>query len=307
VSAFPLTTVTLLQGGVDAALALIPSAAGVGQVLAAGERNLVIGRPSNLRRWAAGHLGRARPVKPAPGKLPPRPPTDLTPIAVAIAYVKTTSPFGQRLAFERLMARHVPLSKRRDLKRPAYLRLDPDQRFPRLVIQPTPDGGHVFGPFRDRRAATRARDALYKRFRIRDCDFGFKDAPDLPDGLAADVARALEGSTEITEIPGWVRRAEGRSLVVERGRAGLEVYPIVGGGVIEEAAVAATLDGLEQSIDTLAWTCVAEPRDDTPWLNAWRHGKRSGVEIPIAAGETAAAIAARIRAAVGSPEAPVVG
>jgi len=298
VSTFPLTTVTL-QGGVDAALALIPSGAGVGQILAEGERNLVIGRPSNLRRWAAGHLGRARPVKPVPGKLPPRPPTDLTPIAVAIAYVKTTSPFGQRLAFERLMARYVPLSKRRDLKRPAYLRLDPDQRFPRLVIQPTPGGGHVFGPFRDTRAATRARDALYKRFRIRPCDLGFKPAPDLPDGLAADIARALEGSAEVAEIPPWVRRADGRSLVVERGGEGLEVYPIVGGGVIEEAAVAVPLDDLEPSIDALAWTCVAEARDDTPWLNAWRHGKRSGVEIPIAPGETPAAIAARIREVVG--------
>ena len=51
-STFPLTTVTL-QGGVDAALALIPTAPGVGQILAAADRNLVIGRPSNLRRWAA--------------------------------------------------------------------------------------------------------------------------------------------------------------------------------------------------------------------------------------------------------------
>ena len=298
-STFPLTTVTL-QGGVDAALALIPSGAGVGQILAEGERNLVIGRPSNLRRWAAGHLGRARPVKPVPGKLPPRPATDLTPIAVAIAYMKTTSPFAQRLAFERLMARYIPLSTRRDLKRPAYLRLDPDQGFPHLVIQHTPGGGDVFGPFRDTRAATRARDALYKRFHLRPCDFDFKPAPELPASLTADVARALEGSAEVAEIPPWVRRADGRSLVVEHRRDGLEVYPIVGGGVIEEAAVAVPLDDLEPSIDGLAWTCVAEPRDDTPWLNAWRHGKRSGVEIPIAAGEAAAAIAARIREVVGA-------
>jgi hypothetical protein len=297
VGTFPLTTVAL-QGGVDAALALIPPAAGVGQILADGERNLVIGRSANLRRWAAGHLGRARPVKAAPGKLPPRPPTDLTPIAVAVAYVKTTSPFGQRLAFERLMARYVPLSKRRDLKRPAYLRLDPDERIPRLVIQPTPDGDHVFGPFRDTRAATRARDAIYKHFRIRPCDFDYRAAPELPPTLAADIARALEGKAEVTEIPAWVGRAGGRSLVVERGRDGLEVYPIVGGGVIEEAAVAVTPDGLEPALDALAWTCVAEPRDDTPWLNAWRHGKRTGVEIPIAAGETAAAIASRVRRAM---------
>ena len=101
----------------------------------------------------------------------------------------------------------------------------------------------MFGPFRDTRAATRARDALYKHFRLRPCDFDFKPAHDLPDGLVADVARALDGSGEVAEIPAWVRRAGGRSLVVERGRAGLEVYPIVGGGVIEEAAVAATPDG----------------------------------------------------------------
>ncbi len=157
----------------------------------------------------------------------------------------------------------------------------------------------MFGPFRDTRAATRARDALYKHFRLRDCDFDFKPAHDLPDGLVADVARALDGSGEVPEIPAWVRRAGGRSLVVERAGAGLEVYPIVGGGVIEEAAVAATPEGLEPSIDALAWTCVAEPRDDTPWLNAWRHGKRTGVEIPVAPGEPAAAITARIREVVG--------
>jgi len=163
---------------------------------------------------------------------------------------------------------------------------------------PTPDGGDVFGPFRDTRAATRARDALYKHFRIRDCDFGFKPERDLPDGLAADVARALDGAGDVPEIPPWVRRAEGRSLVVERGRDGLEVYPIAGGGVIEEAAVAVTPDGLEQSIDGLAWTCVAEARDDTPWLNAWRHGKRSGVEILLRDDEDAASVAARVRQAL---------
>jgi hypothetical protein len=300
VSTLALTTVALQQGGVDAALALIPTARGVGQILAEGERNLVIGRPSNLRRWAAGHLGRARPVKAVPGKLPPRPPTDLTPIAVAVAYVTTTSPFAQRLAFERLMARYVPLSKRRDLKRPAYLRLDPEGGYPHLVVQPTPDGGDVFGPFRDRRSATRARDALYKHFRIRPCDFDFKPAHDLPDGLVADVARVLDGRTEVPGIPAWVRRAGGRSLVVERGKGGvLEVYPIVGGSVVEEAAVEVAPEQLEQSIDGLATTGVTESRDDTPWLNAWRHGKRSGVEVSVAAGETPAAIAARIREVVG--------
>ena len=129
----------------------------------------------------------------------------------------------------------------------------------------------------------------------------------MPEGVAAEVARALGEPAGVDGIPTWVRRADGRSLIVEPGKAGVEIYPIAGGGVIEEAAVVAPLDTLEHSIDGLAWTCVACPRDDTPWLNAWRHGKRTGVEIPVTAGEDAASIAARIRAAVGSPEAPVVG
>jgi len=298
VSAFDLTTVALLPG-VDAALALVPPAPGVGQILAEGERNLVIGRPSNLRKWAATHLGRARVRTPAAGKLPARPPTDLTPIATAIAYLETTSPFGQRLAYERLMARYVPLASRRDLKRPSYLRLDVDHRFPHLLVQASADRGDVFGPFRDTRAAARARDALYKHFRIRPCDFDFAPATGLSDGLALEMARALSGAAGIAEIPGWVRRAGERSLIVERVKAGLELYPIAGGGVIEEAAVATALDALEPSIERMAWTCVAAPRDDTPWLNAWRYAKRSGVELPVAAGETAGAIAARIRVVVG--------
>jgi excinuclease ABC subunit C len=178
-----------LADGVDAALARIPPSPGVGQILAAGGHSLVIGRASNLRRWAAGHLGRARLPKAVPGKLPPRPPTDLTPIAVAVAYATTTSPFGQRLAFERLMAGHVPLSKRRDLKRPAYLRLDLDERFPRLAVQPSPAGAHVFGPFRDAKAAGKARDALYRRFRLRPCDFEFEPAADLALGLGCMLAQ----------------------------------------------------------------------------------------------------------------------
>ena len=297
-STLPLTTVPLPPGGVDAALALIPAAAGVGQILAEGGQSLVIGRPSNLRRWAAGHLGRARPAKAVAGKLPPRPrPTSPRSPSPSHAWT-TTSPFGQRLAYERLMARSVPLSKRRDLKRPAYLRLQPQNGYPHLVIESAADGP-VYGPFRDRRAAARARDAVYKHFRIRPCDFDFKPAPALPDGLAVDVARALDGAAEMAEIPAWIRRAGGRSLIVERGKAGLELYPVAGGGVIEEAMVAVAPEALEPAIAGLAWTGPAEPRDDTPWLNAWRHGKRTGVEVPMAADEPAAAVASRIRAVVG--------
>ena len=44
-----------------------------------------------------------------------------------------------------------------------------------------------------------------------------------------------------------------------------------------------------------AWSPPAEPRDDMPWLVPWLHGKRTGTYLEVAPGETAAAIAARLR------------
>ncbi len=301
-----LTTVTL-EGGVDVALAAIPAAAGVAQILAAGERDLVIGKASNLRRWAADHLGRARPKKAVPGKLPPRPPTDLTPVAAAVAWATTASAFGQRLAYERLMARYVPLSRRRDLKRPAYLRLDVSDRFPRIVVQPSAAGDGVFGPFRDSRAATRARDALLKASRLRACDLEFEPAPDLEAGLAcihaqvgscvapclvrvgeddyralaAQVAGVLDGAGERPpEVPPWVRRAGGRSVVVERVKGGIEAHAIAAGSVVDSVTVEG--EDVERAMAALSWDAPAGVTDDTPWLNAWRHGAHAGVEIPLA-------------------------
>jgi hypothetical protein len=294
-----LTTITLAHG-VDPALALIPAAPGVGQILADGERNLVIGRPANLRKWTAGHLGRARAPRTVPGKLPPRPPTDLTPIATAVAYAVTSSPFAQRLAYERLMARYVPLSKRRDLKRPAFLRLAPDGiGYPHLLVQSSREGPDVFGPFRDTRAATRARDALYKHFQVRPCDFDFNPASGLPAGLAADVARLLSGGGGVVEVPPWVGRGDSRSLVADRSRAGTEIFVIAGGSVIDGAMRTATPETLEAAIEPIVSTmrddgATVRP-DDTPWLNAWRHGKHTGIEIPIAANDSASDIAARLR------------
>ena len=320
-----LTTV-LLANGVDAALSALPKAAGVGQILADGGRNLVIGRPSNLRRWAADHLGRARPRKAAPGKLPPRPPTDLTPVAAAIAFAVTPSAFAQRLAYERLMARHVPLARRRDLKKPAYLRLDPGERFPRFVVQSSPEGEGVFGPFRDSRAAARARDALLKRFRLRSCDLEFEPAPQLAEGLAclhaqvgscvapclvrvpeedyralaADVARALEGAAgRPAEVPPWVARAGGRSIVVERVEDGLELHPIAAGRVLEARV---TQEGeLEPALAAIAWRPPADAVDDTPWLNAWRGASHTGVEVLLPSGGAESEAASRVREALQRP------
>jgi hypothetical protein len=321
VSAPALTTVTL-GDGVDAALAALPKAAGVGQILAAGGRNLVIGRASDLRRWAADHLGRARPRKAVPGKLPPRPPTDLTPVAAAVAYAVTPSPFAQRLAYERLMAAHVPLAKRRDLKKPAYLRLDVGERFPRLVVQPSPEGEGVFGPFRDSRAAARARDALMKRFRLRSCDLEFEPAPQLAEGLAClhaqvgscvapclvrvseDDYRALAGEVEALldgagerpkEVPPWVRRAGGRSLIVERVKDGVLVHPVAGGAVLDPVSAS----DAEAALRAVAWDTRGDAADDTPWLNAWRHGPRAGIEVPLGCDGDPDAAAARVREALG--------
>jgi hypothetical protein len=229
-----------------------------------------------------------------PGRLPKRPPTDLTPIAAAIAYVRTGSAFAQRLAFERLMERYVPLSKRRDLKRPAYLRVEDGDPLPRIVVQAEPEGSAVFGPFRDSRAATRVRDALDKHFRIRPCDFGFQAPVDVAPGLAADIARALGGQTPVAEIPAWVQRAGGRSLIVEAVKGGYQIHPVLAGTVLDAAAVVAAADGLESALAGLNWERVAGLLDDTPWLNAWRHGKHTGIEIRVAADEPVTALAARI-------------
>ena len=312
-----------LRDGVDAALERIPKTAGVGQILAEGGRNLVIGRPSNLRRWAADHLGRARPKKAVPGKLPPRPPVDLTPIAAAVAWAPTTSGFGQRLLYERLMARHVPLAKRRDLKRPAWLHLRLDARFPRLTIEAAP-AAHAYGPFRDRAAAARARDALHKRLRLRQCDVEFEPAADLALGLscihaqvescaapcltrvsgedylaiAREAAGLLAGEGERPkEVPAWIGPAGARSVVVERVGEALEVHPLAAGIVGDEAVVAGE-DALEAALAGLAWPEPEDGRDDTPWLNAWRHAPGRGVEVAARAGDTPAALAARIRDAV---------
>jgi hypothetical protein len=320
----PALTTVPLGGGVDAALSVLPRAAGVGQILAEGGRSLVIGRPSDLRRWAADHLGRARPRKPVPGKLPPRPPTDLTPVAAAVAFAVTPSPFAQRLAYERLMSSHVPPAKRRDLKRPAYLRLDPGERFPRLVVQASPEGEGVFGPFRDWRAAARARDALVRRFRLRSCDLVFEPAPQLAEGLAClhaqvgscvapclvrvpedgyralagEVAALLDGEGERPrDVPPWVRRTGGRSVIVERLTGAFELHPVAAGAVLE------AVNGGEvgAAVRGLSWAAPPGAPDDTPWLNAWRHAPHRGIEVPLRRGATPDEDVAQVTAALAGP------
>ena len=276
----------------------------MGQILGDEGRSLVIGRPASLRRWAASHLGAGRP--PRPGK---RPPTDLRPVARAISFTPTTSGFHQRLVFERVMSRHVPRSARRDLKPPAYLHLDPGERFPRLTIRSTAPAGArlpgLFGPFRNRHAAARAVAALHKLFPLRPCDYEFEPAGDLAlglgcvyaqvhtcaapcltrvtedayRGLAAEAAHFLAEPQQRAEetrswIPEWVTAADSRALVIEEAGDRVEIYPIVAGTVMEERAITCHPKDIEDVLGGMNWTGANETGHDRDWLAGWLYTPR---------------------------------
>lgn len=319
----PASTTITLAGDLTACLREIPAAAGVGQILGAEGRSLVIGRPAHLRRWAASHLGAGRPSRRAS-----RPPTDLRPVAAAVSCSVTTSGFQQRLVFERLMARHVPKGARRDLRPPAWLHLDPRERFPRVTVRSaTADRAGLFGPFRNRPAAARAVAALHKLFPLRPCDYAFEPAPDLALGLgcvyaqvrtcaapclarvgedayrglaaeaAAFLARPEARPREAAAwIPPWVSAADARALVVETGQDGIEIYPVAAGAVLEEEGLTTPAEDIEGSLQGLRWAPAAEPRDDAAWLSAWLHApRRTGRYVVV---DGAADPAARVRDAL---------
>jgi hypothetical protein len=309
VAATPLIFIPL-EPDLAAALDALPPRPGVGQILGPAEKNLVIGRAANLRRWAAGHLGQGRP--PAKGR---RPRTDLRPVAKAVRWAATTSAFHQRLVYERLMAEYVKPEARRDLKPTAYIHLDTEERFPRLSVRgPDASPRNLFGPFRDRRAAARAVDALHKLFPLRPCDFTFEPAVDLALGLGCVYAqvrtcaapclvraseedyRALavqaqaflsrpEGrAAEVASwAPSWVAAVEGgRGLVVEKTRDAIELYPVREGTVLEEASMTVAEGGLPEAMERLRWPAAGAPRDDRRWLSAWLHApKRTGVYLVV--------------------------
>ena len=312
-----------------AALSRLPTRAGVGQILGPEGKNLVIGRPANLRRWAATHLGLGRPV--AKGK---RPPTDLSPIATSIAFAEASSAFHQRLLFERLMDRHVPRAKRKDLKPPAFLHLDPAERFPRLSVRGAPeDKAHCFGPFREKKAAERAKDALHKHRPLRPCDYVFEPDPQLPLGLgclyaqvrscaapclsrvseeayvalAHDVESVLAGNaprpSELGELlPDFVAAAGSQGVVVASNPDEVELYPVVAGGVLEAGAVllgkALASEGgpLEEALASLRFEASLPAHDDWPWLLQWILGpRRGGGYLVRRPGESTSVLATRVR------------
>lgn len=317
------------DGDWDAVLAAVSSSAGVGQFLAEADRNLLIGRASSLRRWAASHLGAGRP--PRKGA---RPRTDLRSLARALRFARSTSAFHQLWLFERLMARELPLSDRRDLKPPAYLHLDPEERFPRLTVRAAAGtGARLFGPFRDGRGASRAAEALAKRFGLRPCEVGFEPDPALPLGLrcvyaqvrscaAPCLARVSEAEyralatraaaflshpdrrrDELAElIPPWVAAATARGLAVESVGSRLELYPIRGGTVLDGEIRSLAIDELGGILEQMAWAPPQAAADDRPWLLPWLQSKkRRGVFLALGEAEAPQVLAARLRGVLSAP------
>jgi hypothetical protein len=330
VPATALHTVSL-GGGRDLAAALeeVPAGAGVGQILGPDGRNLVIGKSANLRRWAASHLGSGPPPKKGE-----RPRTDLSPLATAIKHAATRSEFQQRLLYERLMARHVPLRARGDLRPPASLHLDASERFPRVSVRSgwMPPGPGSYGPFRDRGSAHQALAALHKRFPLRPCDYTFEPRTDLPLGvgclyfqvrtcaapcvqhtaeedyrrLAAQAAHFLGAPWERPAdpgdpIPGWVgAEVNSRAVIVEPSGEDLELHPVRDWAVIEDAAVRAPEADLADAVRRLRWDAPAGPRDDRAWLLSWLHApRRAGRLVPLWSVDDPVAMTVAVRAALG--------
>lgn len=311
-AALALTTVALGED-VAAALRSLPAGGGVGQILGPDGRNLLIGKAANLRRWAGTHFGLGPPPKPGV-----RPRTNLTGLAVAVAFAETASDFGQRLQYERLMGRYVPLGKRKDLKPPSWVALDPSERFPRVLVRDDASADPLYGPFRDRAAAVRARDLLYKRFRLRPCDYTFEPDPALPvglgclyaqvgtcaapclarvsedayRGLAAEAARFLaEPEARGDALPSWIQQlARQRALVAEHTRLGWELFALREWHVVDDArADDASLDAVLRALD---WDAPA-PADDRSWVAGWLHApKRKGVWHALPAADLARAVRA---------------
>jgi hypothetical protein len=312
-----------LSGDAAGAVARVPAAAGVGQILGPEGRNLLLASASNLRRWAGSHLGLGRPA--APGR---RPRTNLAGLATAIGWVEADAPFRQRLLYERLVAPLVPPSARRDLKPPAFLHLDPVQRFPRVTVR-GPEGAPrgLFGPFRDRRGAEKAREALHRLFPLRPCDYAFEPDPELPLGLGCLYAQvrscaapclARLGEEEYRGLAGraaaWLADPSARvgappavppivsaadatcAVVVDAGRNEIGLYPVRAGRVLEEAAVLVPPSGLDPAVAVLAWPDSEGP-DDWPWLASWLRSTKGRASYVLAR-EDAAALAAAVREAL---------
>ncbi len=315
-----------LSGPLPSVLEAVPRAPGVGQLFGPEGQSLLLATTSNLRRWAESNLG-LLPTRPA--KAARRPKTSLAGIAAAVAWVVTEGPFGQRLAYERLAARAVPRPPRPDLKPPAFLRLDAGERCPRVTVQGPAEPDACFGPFRDRRAAEKARDAVQRLFALRPCDFVFEPDPALPLGLAclyaqvrscaapclvrvgeaeyrALAARAAawlaapsqRAAEPVAAVPAPVAAADGRAVIVDATKRGVSLYPVSAGRVLDAAVVATAAAELESALGRVAWPDAGGP-SDWPWLTAWLRGARARAAfVPVEAAWSLAELHAAVRAAL---------
>jgi hypothetical protein len=318
----PDLTVACLEADPAEVLERVPAAPGVGQLLGPDGGNVLLAPAANLRKWAGAHLGRGKPQ--APGR---RPKTNLSGIATSLAWARTANPFAQRLLYERLAAPLIPLAERRDLKPPAFVRLDPDQRFPRLTVGGTEQGiAGLFGPFRSRRAAERARDVVNRLFALRPCDYTFEPDPSLPLGLGCLYAQvrscaapclsrvgegdyralAARGAAWLADatgrddapaaVPTTVRRVQGAlAVVVGVGRKEVGLYPVREGRVLDDAAVTVAPDEIAGGAARLEWPTVGGA-DDWPWLAAWIASSRGrGTYVPVRDRDDREGLAAAIR------------
>ena len=313
-----------LTGDAAPSVARVPAGPGVGQILGPGGTSLLLAPASNLRRWAAAHLGLGKPA--APGR---RPKTNLAGLATAIGWAEVDAPFRQRLLYERLVAPLVPLSSRRELKPPAFLHLDPAQRFPRVTVRAAAENeAALFGPFRDRRAAEKARDALHRIFPLRPCDYAFEPDPALPLGTGCLYAQvrscAAPCLARVTEeayrslavraavwlarpsarredapsaVPATVAAVEGAcAVIVDAGRSVVGLYPVRQGCVLDHAAVSVLPGAVDAAVARLDWPQPAGP-EDWPWLAAWLRSPRGRASY-VLAGEGTEALATAVRAAL---------
>lgn len=310
----PFRRLELEGGATREVLEALPTGAGVAQLLGDGDRSLLIARPANLRRWASSQLG-LTPRR--PGKPGVRPPLDLAPVARAVLYAPATSGFHQLLTYERLMARHVPPAKRKDLRPPGFVHVDLSERFPRVRVRPFPAAsGALFGPFRDRASAERAAAEVQKRLHLRPCDVTFEPHPELPLGIACLYAQvrscaapclvrlteaayralAAEACAALATDPG---PADGPAAVVEAVGGAFELYPVVDGAVIDDGARRVPAAELAAALAALPVARPAGAPDDWPWLAAWMAAPRAtGAFLRLRGDEPAAERAERVQAAL---------
>jgi hypothetical protein len=286
------------DGDLGVAVRQAPTVAGVAQLLSEHGASLTIAQAASLRGWAT------RQLAPPPSRRG-RPRLDLRGIARQLALYPTGPGFRRRLVFERLMARHVSPAQRRDLRAPGFLHLDPGERFPRLTVRGGDSAASdLFGPFRDRKAAADARDALHKRVSLRPCDESFEPDPALPLGLgcvyaqvrscaapclarvseaeyrelALEVEGVLAGDRDEPDaIPAWIGRASARALIAEPAGSGVALFPVQDLAVLDEGAACGPL---RTALERVRWPSPDAPLSDAAWLSDWlRSRKRSGAWV----------------------------